>query len=268
MEAPLKDMSFTMQMPRLRNEAKFTLKLWLISLLIGCNTAVLSAGAQENSPTNSEYFNSSQPVQELNPFTGVEVVLFVLDCSKDMDGQIRAKGKKSTQFDQAKFVLSEVIKRLPPRTRCGLRVFGSNDPMGPFNCQDTTLLIEPNFKKNQIQIELTTLKPMGWSPILYSLSKSEVDLSNDKNTLIVLLTSGNDSCGGIVEDYVRMLKTHKSSLTKVVVYSTAPDSTCAPKSEKLRPVADATDGKYYNAETLNSLLKDVETAAKFKSHSQ
>jgi len=115
-------------------------------------------------------------------------------------------GTKS-RFDVARellFNLADSLEKSKSNVEFGIRVFGHQYANTAHNCEDSKLEI-PFAKSNSKKISqrLKQLQPKGYTPIAYSIFKAaEQDFPNAKNAAgemlnaIVLITDGEESCGG------------------------------------------------------------------------
>lgn len=128
---------------------------------------------------------------------GADIVL-VLDASGSMynelpDGRLR--------ITAAKEALASFISRLPDSAdlNVGLRIYGSRMmALDAGACEDSVLTVPVNAVDRPLL--LTTVQgtePMGATPIAYSLERAAEDLAGATGRkLIVLVTDGEESCGG------------------------------------------------------------------------
>lgn len=130
---------------------------------------------------------------------GTDIVL-VLDASGSMyneleDGRLR--------ITAAKEALASFISRLPDAAdlNVGLRIYGSQMmALDAGACEDSLLTVP--LETVDRELLLTTVQgtePMGATPIAYSLERAAEDLAGAAGRkLIVLVTDGEESCGGDV----------------------------------------------------------------------
>ncbi len=126
-------------------------------------------------------------------------ILFLVDGSSSMtydwntDTRFRAAGKIMAE------IMDSALKK-DPNIQFGLRVFGHQYPAKDKVCNDTRLEVNFNpYNAPQVNVRMANLHAVGSSPIAYSLQKcAEEDLvqSNIYSYGIILLTDGQESCGG------------------------------------------------------------------------
>ena len=120
---------------------------------------------------------------------------FIFDASFSMNEEVE-KGK--SRMDVAKEVMIDLIQNLEdrPGLEVGLRVYGSKNT----NCDDSALVQDfgpVDAVRGNILKVVRSLKPKGKTPIAYSLEQAAQDFpSRDSRNIIVLITDGQESCGG------------------------------------------------------------------------
>jgi hypothetical protein len=127
--------------------------------------------------------------QEL-PITQIDLIF---DASNSMWGQIDGKAK----IEIAREAMSELLKEFEPKKNIylGLRIYGHLNK----RCDNSVLEIKIG-KDNAkaIRDKIAGIKPLGKTPIAYSLQMSASDF--DKNLpgkkVVILVTDGLESCGG------------------------------------------------------------------------
>jgi len=124
-------------------------------------------------------------------------ILFVLDAS----GSMQARWQNNTRWQVATRLLSEIMDSLmlTPQVEVALRVYGHQTFRDQGDCKDTRL--EVPFTEGghrQIQDKLKSIKPMGNTPIAYSLSQAGMDFPDDplSRNVVILITDGLENCSG------------------------------------------------------------------------
>ena len=126
--------------------------------------------------------------------TSIELIL---DASGSMfsrlpDGQSR--------INVAKNVLQSFIASLPENSNLnvGLRIYGAQVASGAAACQDSALVLPlRGLERAALQAQVAQTRPRGATPIVYSLEQAAADFpAGDGQKLIVLVTDGQESCGG------------------------------------------------------------------------
>lgn len=125
-------------------------------------------------------------------------ILFVLDASGSM--QAAWEGPVS-RMDAAKNILSKLVDSLRnnQNLELALRVYGHRYPRQSNNCQDSFLEVPFGAKNhNTIINKIKDIKPLGTTPITYSLLQAAKDFPQNPGyrNIIILITDGIESCGG------------------------------------------------------------------------
>ncbi|MDZ4845465.1 MAG: VWA domain-containing protein [Chitinophagales bacterium] len=126
-------------------------------------------------------------------------ILFLLDASGSMQSKW-GTGNMETRWHSARNILTEMVDYLSQRkdVELALRVYGHQSMLTMKDCKDTQL--EVGFSLNSmsyIKTRLQTLSPKGVTPIAYSLEKAAADFPDNKGrNIIILMTDGEESCGG------------------------------------------------------------------------
>ncbi|OLV16307.1 von Willebrand factor type A domain protein [Deinococcus marmoris] len=133
-------------------------------------------------------------------------VQLILDASGSMlgklpDGQTRIASAKST--------LTQFLTGLKadPNLNVGMRIYGAGLKAGA-QCEDSVLVTPmKGFDKAALQKQVNDAKPKGATPIVYSLMQAANDFpKDDSRKVIVLVTDGEESCGGKLNDAVAAFK--------------------------------------------------------------
>ncbi|HLP09667.1 MAG TPA: VWA domain-containing protein [Opitutaceae bacterium] len=121
-------------------------------------------------------------------------ILFVFDCSFSMTEKIRKRAK----FDIAKEVLREVINKLPDETKVGLRLYGHRHGSMTNESRADTELVVPIGPLDRTRLIRTIdgAKALGQTPLVLSTLAAGEDLKKAGGGIIVVVTDGEESCGG------------------------------------------------------------------------
>ena len=139
-------------------------------------------------------FSQTKEKEKPKPTTRI---LFLFDASQSMYGRWQSDMKITI----AQRLLSDLLDSLKnvPNLELALRVFGHQKQYPPQDCDDTKLEI-PFAKDNTAKIKnkLKTIVPRGTTPIASSLELSANDFTPCDNcrNIIVLITDGEEECGG------------------------------------------------------------------------
>lgn len=179
----------------------------------------------------------------------------VIDSSGSMGQKI--EGTK-TKMDIAKEAVGSLVDSLPSSSYVGLRAYGSQSPESAKNCTDTKQLVSISaLNKAEIKNQVNQLNPSGWTLMAYSLQKAYEDfLSPESERVIVLISDGEETCGG---NFCAVAKELEAKGVKLTVNTIGFGVNQTAKSQ-LTCVAEATGGKYYDATNtaqLNTSLADA-----------
>lgn len=148
-------------------------------------------------------------------------VLILLDGSSSM---VEDWQPGQSRFKAAGKLISSLIDSVyhfDKNVEFGLRVYGHQHTVGEKNCSDTKT--EVMFSKDnltQMELRLEDLKPLGVSPIAYSLqTAAETDFADNNNYAysLILITDGGESCGGDICAVVKELLSKKIQFRPYVV---------------------------------------------------
>ncbi len=129
-------------------------------------------------------------------------ILFLLDASSSMTYNWNAKYNR---FDIASNILLKIIDSvyaLNNEVEFAVRAYGTQYPAQEKNCTDTRLEVPFNIQNvMQINTRLRNMKPLGFSPIAYSLRQAADNELSDARLYdysIIFITDGGESCNGDV----------------------------------------------------------------------
>jgi hypothetical protein len=137
-------------------------------------------------------------VQE-KPKTYVEVIL---DASGSMYGKVDGRLKIDIAREVIESIISEVFVTERDDLEFALRVYGHRSPKKNRDCHDSTL----EYPLGRVDMEylkkiLSQIKPLGYTPIAYSLEQAAQDLPQEgtpqegkPRRVVILVTDGIESC--------------------------------------------------------------------------
>lgn len=132
-------------------------------------------------------------------------VELILDASGSM-----GHGADSS-MEQAKKVLTDLIDNdLPDGIQVALRVFGPANLSGEkTGTKGITTLVQKLEKldRENLKTKINTIRSQGSTPIAASLQQAQKDFAGVTGSkLVVLITDGNENCGGNVEQAIKDLR--------------------------------------------------------------
>lgn len=148
-------------------------------------------------------------------------ILFLVDGSSSM---LETWQTNQIRFKAAGKIIDQIVDsiyKVNPNVEFGLRVYGHQHTAQENNCFDTKLEV-PFGKSNatQLYLRMASLKPLGVSPIAYSLKEAaENDLinTNNYNYSLILITDGGESCNGNICEVVKLLLEKKIKFQPYII---------------------------------------------------
>ena len=178
-------------------------------------------------------------------------MVLVLDASGSMQ---EPHGDGRSRFRAAVTALREVVSALPGDLEVGLRVYGSRIDDGPGSCQDSELTVPVGpADKPALRQALGDARPLGNTPIAFSLREAAKDLGDEGSRTIVLVSDGEESCGGDPCQVARDL-TQQGLDLHVDVVGFQVD---AAARNQLTCVAQAGRGTFYDAPDADALVSQL-----------
>jgi hypothetical protein len=147
----------------------------------------------------------------------------ILDLSGSMARDI---GGGETRMEAAKRVMNDVIDALPEREgiNVGFRIYGhlgDNTEAGrDVSCQSSELVVPiQGVNKPALRDQVAAAQPIGWTPIALSLQRAGGDFQAGEGVAnhILLVTDGEETCGGDPCAVAESLRTGEANLTTHVV---------------------------------------------------
>lgn len=185
-----------------------------------------------------------------------------IEIAIDSSGSMNAKIGNESRMDIAKRTVKEVFGDLD--ANIALRAFGhtygNTEADKPKSCLDTEILVDFTNDSSKVKTALDQLKPSGWTPLAYTISKAGEELKKyaDQGPVLIVLSDGLDSCGGDPVAEAKKLIDAGMDVT-IHVVGFAVDS----KTEtSLRALATAGNGNYYSAGNATELAASFEQIVK------
>lgn len=181
-------------------------------------------------------------------------IIFIVDFSNSMNDTIAG----TTKLDMARATLSEILPKIPPNVKTGLRVYGHKTGFTYLQgCQASNLLVPLGSGNYQTILgSLYATRAMGWTPITYSLKQA---INNDfigtkGKKHIILLTDGGENCDESPCTYViNLMKTRDDVTIDVIAF----DVHDIEANNQLRCTALMTSGKFLNANSQEDLANSL-----------
>ncbi|GGL92488.1 hypothetical protein GCM10010840_33300 [Deinococcus aerolatus] len=137
---------------------------------------------------------------------GTTNVQLILDASGSMLGKLP---DGQTRMASAKATLTQFLTGLKADSslNVGMRIYGGGLKAGA-QCEDSVLVTPmKGFDRAALQGQVTAATPKGATPIVYSLMQAANDFPKDTSRkVIVLVTDGEESCGGKLNDAAALFK--------------------------------------------------------------
>lgn len=186
--------------------------------------------------------------QDQNPACNHDAMI-VFDASGSMGGT--DMNSVTPRIGKVRKALAQVLPEVAPIRPIGLTVYG---PGYGNNCDSVELRVKPVIDATEtIMAEVTALVPAGRTPLTAGVKLAADALAyRDKPATIILITDGEETCGGNPCGVAAQLKREAKDLTiHVIGYK---DPLAAGGAFGSRCMADATGGQYTAVETTDDLI--------------
>ncbi len=221
----------------MRHHHNVAARRWIASLtglLAFCSTAALAA---EN---------------EQDPHTCMKDAMFVFDASGSMGTtDLTAKRPHIARVIDA---LRIVVPEIPAERKMGLIVYGE----GEYNkCDSIELRLAPQTNAGAtILSEVEKLRPAGRTPLTESVENAANVLEFQKNpSVVILLTDGEETCGGKPCDLAKRLRATAKDLTVHVIGYRNVAAGGLSATSGARCLAEDNGGLYLPVETTDQLIE-------------
>lgn len=178
--------------------------------------------------------------------------MIVFDASGSM-GTTDFTAKKP-HIERVKEAFRAVVPEIPADRRMGLIVYGQ----GAYNkCDSIELKLKPEPNAGPaIMSEIETIVPAGRTPLTESVRQAAEVLNYRENTgVVVLLTDGEETCGGKACEVARQLKQSGKNITIHVIGYRNKEAGGLSDTFGARCMADETGGLYLRVETVDQLAE-------------
>jgi hypothetical protein len=184
-------------------------------------------------------------------------VALILDASGSMNAALPRIGK--TKLAVAKEVMAEVIPQIPAEVHGALWIYGHRYPQEPKDksCQD----IERVFSLGPVDAtayvaQVNAITAIGYTPIADSIEQAAQDLPAGDFNSIVLVSDGEETCGGDPCALAEALKASDATVIVHVVGYAVEDVA----RQQLQCIAQVSGGTYHDAEDATELLQALADA--------
>jgi Ca-activated chloride channel family protein len=186
-----------------------------------------------------------------------EDVMIIFDASKSM----AASNDDNTglrRIDAVRTALARVLPRVSDKRRIGLITYGPGSRQA---CTNVALELRPKLNAGpEIMRRVDALRPDGRTPLTRAVRRAAEVLDYSKRAAtIVLITDGEETCGGEPCTLAKQLKAGAGTIVHVISYHIASaigaDGIFASKC-----LADETGGTYAATDTVDQVAEALETA--------
>lgn len=211
-------------------------KICVVILVIVLVSIAVANGQRTNAPVKQE----------------PESLLIVVDSSGSMAARVGTR----TKIEIAKEVLGKLIEEIPASTQIGLRAYGHRSKR---DCRDTESLVPIGAVEREVfRQRVESMRPLGQTPISYSLLQAAEDLkSKTGKKAIILLSDGKETCGG---DPCAVAQELKKANIDFRIHVVGFDITESRAEDQLRCIARSTGGNYLDARDAGQLLASLQRA--------
>lgn len=196
------------------------------------------AGALVGTAAPARAQEQSAKVPSAQEFGAGGALQLILDSSGSMAAQDPSGG---TKIDAARAALGSVVDALPEGTVLGVRAYGGTFEDKERGCGDTRLLVPMRpLDRAAAKSAFAGLKPLGFTPIATSLERAAADFTGEGARRILLISDGEETCGGNPCQVAKTLEASGIDLTVDTVGYAADAAT----KQQLACIAEATGGTY------------------------
>lgn len=178
--------------------------------------------------------------------------MLVFDASGSMAGTDWI-GQVS-RFSHVRRALARILPEITPIRRLGLITYGP----GPYNkCDNIELQLKPGrYSPPQIMSRVDSLVPAGRTPLTAAIERAAEQLRyKEERSVIVLLTDGEETCGGKPCELARRLKQFGRDVTVHVISYLWRETATGRGLLQSRCLARETGGMQISVETPEELIE-------------
>jgi Ca-activated chloride channel family protein len=212
-------------------------KVWVLAALV--QLSAVAAWAEPQVPANCR-----------------DDAMIVFDASGSMAGT-DLNTPLGPRIAKVKTALAKVLPSVAATRRLGLIDYGP----GPYNrCDNIELQLEPTANAASRILEVVDkLVPAGRTPLTSAVREAVKVLGFPaKPSVVVLLTDGEETCGGDPCGLARLLRSKGGNLTVHVIGYRARDSSVGLGMLQSRCLADETGGLYIAVDTTEQLIEALQ----------
>ena len=178
--------------------------------------------------------------------------MFIVDAS----GSMAAAAGAQTKMAAAQAVLAQVVPAVAPEVKIGLAAYGHRRAD---DCTDIEVLSVPGAEDRAALLgRIAALAPKGMTPIAAAVTQvAELLKGQDAETTVILVSDGQETCGG---DPCAVVKALKAGGLKFVMHVVGFDVTEADKAQ-LACIAEAGGGTYFAAADAAGLLAALQAVS-------
>jgi hypothetical protein len=186
---------------------------------------------------------------------GHKNILIILDAS----GSMKQRLGKSTRIETARKVIKDLLDRIPSNYGVGLRLYAHRaNAKSKDTCTDTEI-VQPvvPLDRAKIAAAVDQVQPRGDTPLVYSTLQAPEDLKGVGGGSVILITDGEESCGGDTKVAAQQLKDAGIDLKVDIVGFTLKGKKV---QDQLTTLAESTGGHYFPASDGDALLRSLAIA--------
>lgn len=179
----------------------------------------------------------------------------ILDSSGSMAAQDPSGG---TKIDAARTALGSVVDALPDGATVGVRAYGGTFEDKARGCGDSRLVVPMGeLDRAAAKVAFAGLRPLGFTPIAASLERAAADFTGAGARRILLVSDGEETCGGNPCQVAKTLEASGIDLTVDTVGYAADAAT----KQQLACIAEATGGTYSEVADGAALQRELSRTA-------
>lgn len=188
----------------------------------------------------------------LMSFSFAQQYLLVIDASGSMDDWVPPDNEQ-TKMEAAKIAAKNFVDNT--NDPIGLVVFNDCDSSGDINSGGISLVQDFTTDKASLKSNIDSLTPYWDTPIASALSEARGYLETKGQGTIILITDGEETCGGEPVSIAGQIYDENIGEVHVIGYLIGDSA-----EETAKSIAQAGGGKYYsveNADQLEAALTEI-----------